>query len=272
MGNDELYIEVANLSHSFGTKQVLSDISFNVARGEVLGFLGPNGAGKTTTMRMISGFLNPDSGTIKIEGVSLQQGGDALRAKIGYLPEGAPLWGDLYVRDYLNIMAGLRGMNSKDCSEAVGRVINDTQLGDVLKQPIQTLSKGYKRRVCLAQAFLSNPDIMILDEPTDGLDPNQKHQMRELIKRVAVDKAIIISTHILEEVDALCSRVMLLADGDVKFNGTPKEFYNSAPKSSKNQLEEAFRLISQDGTKAAKKTAKKPIKETAKEAMGGSKK
>ena len=271
MGNDKLYIEVANLSHRFGTKQVLNDISFNVARGEVLGFLGPNGAGKTTTMRMISGFLNPDSGTIKIEGVSLQQGGDGLRSKIGYLPEGAPLWGDLYVRDYLNIMAGLRGMNSKDCSEAVGRVINDTQLGDVLKQPIQTLSKGYKRRVCLAQAFLSNPDIMILDEPTDGLDPNQKHQMRELIKRVAVDKAIIISTHILEEVDALCSRVMLLADGKVKFNGTPKEFYNSAPKNSKNQLEEAFRLISQDGAEA-KKAIKKTAQKIAQKIVGGSKK
>ncbi|MCH9853549.1 MAG: ABC transporter ATP-binding protein [Alphaproteobacteria bacterium] len=267
MGNDELYIEVANLSHSFGTKQVLSDISFNVARGEVLGFLGPNGAGKTTTMRMISGFLNPDSGTIKIEGVSLQQGGDALRAKIGYLPEGAPLWGDLYVQDYLSIMAGLRGMKGKNRNEAVQRVMADTQLSDVLNQPIQTLSKGFKRRVCLAQAFLSNPDIMILDEPTDGLDPNQKHQMRELIKRVAVDKAIIISTHILEEVDALCSRVMLLADGEVKFNGTPKEFYNSAPKNSKNQLEDAFRLISQDGAEA-----KKIDKKTAKKTVGSDKK
>ncbi len=264
MANDKLYIEVENLSHSFGTKQVLDDISFNVARGEVLGFLGPNGAGKTTTMRMISGFLNPDSGTIKIDGVSLQQGGDALRSKIGYLPEGAPLWGDLYVRDYLGIMAGLRGMNGKECNDAVERVIHDTQLNDVLKQPIQTLSKGFKRRVCLAQAFLSNPDIMILDEPTDGLDPNQKHQMRELIKRVAVDKAIIISTHILEEIDALCSRVILLADAQVKFNGTPKEFYNSAPKTSKNQLEEAFRLLSQEGVKA--------VKPKAKQTVGGSKK
>ncbi len=266
MKQTQSYIDVSGLSHQFGNKQVLNDISFSVARGEVLGFLGPNGAGKTTTMRMVSGFLFPDKGTIKIHGQDLRDADHQIRASIGYLPEGAPLWADLYVEDYLFIMAGLRGLKGKERETAVRRVIMDTQLFDVLNQTIQTLSKGYKRRVGLAQAFLSNPDIMILDEPTDGLDPNQKHQMRELIKRVAVDKAIIISTHILEEVDALCSKVLLLADGGVKFNGTPKEFYAAAPSGSKNSIEAAFRELSQSNMKqkpSVKKTeakTKKPNK------------
>lgn len=257
MKKSDIYIEVNNISHGFNGKQVLHDVNFTASRGEVLGFLGPNGAGKTTTMRVISGFFKPSIGTVKIHGQDIASAGDSIRHAIGYLPEGAPLWGDLSVQDYLKIMAGLRGLTGKERENALKRVISDTQLFDVLPQPIHTLSKGYKRRVGLAQAFLSNPDIMILDEPTDGLDPNQKHQMRELIKRVAVDKAIIISTHILEEVDALCNKVLLLAEGRVKFTGTPQEFIKIAPSTSKNRIEESFRILSAKDSKV-KATKSKP--------------
>ncbi len=250
----ENYIEVNNVSHSFGDKQVLRDISFTVARGEILGFLGPNGAGKTTTMRLVSGFMDVTIGKVRLRGKDIVMQSEAAKMHLGYLPEGAPLWHEMQVGDYLYIMAGLRGLKGKKAEDAMRRAITDTQLFDVLTQPIHTLSKGYKRRVGLAQAFLSNPDIMILDEPTDGLDPNQKHQMREFIKRIATDKAIIVSTHILEEVDALCSKVLLLAEGEVRFMGTPKEFVAKGGQGGtmKNPIEEAFRILSAPRQKGGK--------------------
>ena len=252
----EDYIQVSKLSHSFGTRQVLHDVSFTVAKGEVLGFLGPNGAGKTTTMRLVSGFIIPPRGVVKLCGTDIALNPERAKAHLGYLPEGAPLWKDMRVGDYLKIMAGLRGLKDKKADVAIERVVADIRLGDVMFQTIHTLSKGYKRRVGLAQAFLTNPDIMILDEPTDGLDPNQKHQMRDFIRQTAKNKAIIVSTHILEEVDELCSKLLLLADGKIRFSGTAKQLAEKAPKGAKNKLEEAFRILSAGANPSA--SPKKP--------------
>lgn len=216
-------IEIDNLMKRFGAAVAVDHVSFNVDRGEVLGFLGPNGAGKSTTMKMITGFLTPSSGTARVEGFDVQTDPIEVKRRVGYLPEGAPMWADMTPRGFLTFVAQVRGLRGAKLIERIDIVVAQTQLDSVLEKPIETLSKGFKRRVGLAQALLHDPDVLILDEPTDGLDPNQKHEVRNLISGMAADKAIIISTHILEEVDAVCTRAIIIADGKVVADETPEE-------------------------------------------------
>jgi len=216
-------IEIENLTCRFGSFVAVDHISFSVERGEVLGFLGPNGAGKSTTMKMITGFLAPTSGTVRVEGFDVQRDPIAVKQRIGYLPEGAPLWSDMSAGRFLEFVAGVRGLSGAHAVDRIKDVVAKTQIGSVLAQPIDTLSKGFKRRVGLAQALLHDPDVLILDEPTDGLDPNQKFEVRRLIKDMAEKKAIVISTHLLEEVDAVCSRAIIISRGKIVADGTPDE-------------------------------------------------
>jgi ABC-2 type transport system ATP-binding protein len=216
-------IEINQLAKNFGPIEAVRGISFTVDRGEVLGFLGPNGAGKSTTMKMIAGFLAPSSGRARICGHDVGDEPIAAKRCLGYLPEGAPAYPDMTCLAFLNFVAQVRGYRGAEQRRRVAAVVERIELGGVLHQPIETLSKGFKRRVGLAQALLHDPEVLILDEPTDGLDPNQKHQVRTLIQGMAQDKAIIISTHILEEVDAVCTRAMVIAKGRVLADGTPGE-------------------------------------------------
>ncbi len=216
-------LEIEGLTKSFGGRRAVDDLSFTVGPGEVLGFLGPNGAGKSTTMKMLAGFLRPDSGTARINGADVI--GDTLAAQrqLGYLPEGAPAYGDMRVEEFLAFMADMRALTGARRSERLARVIEDVHLDAVLHQRIDTLSKGFRRRVGLAQAILHDPAVLLLDEPTDGLDPNQKHEVRKLIRGMASDKIIVVSTHILEEVEAVCTRAMIIAAGRLLVDGTPNE-------------------------------------------------
>lgn len=216
-------IEIDKLSKRFGALTAVDDVSFHVSRGEVLGFLGPNGAGKTTTMRMITGFLQPDQGRISVCGHDVLDDDIAAKAAIGYLPEGAPLYGDMTPLGLLHFVADVRQVDAGRVNERLDWVISRLGLEPVLEQSIDTLSKGFKRRVGLAQALFHDPEVLILDEPTDGLDPNQKHEVRMLINELARDKAIIISTHILEEVDAVCGRAVVINHGRIVADGTPGE-------------------------------------------------
>jgi ABC-2 type transport system ATP-binding protein len=217
-------IAIRDLSKRFGHILAVDHISFSVARGEVLGFLGPNGAGKTTTMRIITGFLAPTSGSVAVCGFDVGDGALEAKRRIGYLPEGAPGYPDMTPIGFLDFAAGIRGFAGAEKRRRIDRVVELTHLAEVLYQPIDTLSKGYRRRVGLAQALLHDPEVLILDEPTDGLDPNQKHEVRRLIAQMAPDKAIVISTHILEEVEAVCSRAVIIANGRLVADGTPQEF------------------------------------------------
>ena len=216
-------IEIQNLTRRFGPVTAVAGLSLEVARGEVLGFLGPNGAGKSTTMKMVTGFLTPDSGTARICGHDI--GTDRLQAQknIGYLPEGAPAYGEMTAHSFLSFIAQARGFRGKDSMRRVDSAVEKTQLRAVLDRPIEALSKGFKRRVGLAQAILHDPAVLIMDEPTDGLDPNQKHSVRELIRGMAAEKAIIVSTHLLEEVEAICSRAVIIDRGVIIADGTPGE-------------------------------------------------
>lgn len=216
-------IEIKNLTKRFAQHTAVDDLSFSVQPGEVLGFLGPNGAGKSTTMKMLTGFLAPTSGSASILGFDIQK--DTLKAQqqIGYLPEGAPCYGDMTVRSFLEFIAEVRGFKGAEKRERVAKAVAQVELEAVLEQSIETLSKGFKRRVGLAQAILHDPKVLILDEPTDGLDPNQKHQVRKLIQSLAYDKIVIISTHILEEVSAVCTRAVVIAHGKLLADGTPLE-------------------------------------------------
>ena len=216
-------IEIKILTKRFAQHTAVDDLSFSVQPGEVLGFLGPNGAGKSTTMKMLTGFLAPTSGSASILGFDIQK--DTLKAQqqIGYLPEGAPCYGDMTVRSFLEFIAEVRGFKSAEKRERVAKAVAQVELDAVLEQSIETLSKGFKRRVGLAQAILHDPKVLILDEPTDGLDPNQKHQVRKLIQSLAHDKIVIISTHILEEVSAVCTRAVVIAHGKLLADGTPLE-------------------------------------------------
>ena len=216
-------IEIKHLVKHFGPIEAVRGISFTVDRGEVLGFLGPNGAGKSTTMKMIAGFLTPTEGTAVICGHDVIQDPIAAKRRLGYLPEGAPAYPDMTCIAFLDFVAQIRGYGGDEKTRRIHAAVDRVELGGVLYQPIDTLSKGFKRRVGLAQALLHDPEVLILDEPTDGLDPNQKHQVRTLIHSMAKDKAIIISTHILEEVDAVCTRAMVIANGTVLADGTPGE-------------------------------------------------
>ena len=215
-------ISIRNLSKRFGPILAVDDVSFTVQRGEVLGLLGPNGAGKSTTMKMVTGFLAPTSGTAVVCGHDVTEEPVAVKRKIGYLPEGAPAYPDMTPESFLRFVAGIRGFSGAEAKQRIGLAVTRTQLGDVLRQPIDTLSKGFKRRVGLAQAMLHDPEVMILDEPTDGLDPNQKHEVRGLISTMAKDKAIVISTHLLEEVEAICTRAVIIARGRIVADGTPE--------------------------------------------------
>lgn len=216
-------IETQNLTKRFGDFTAVKDISLQVQKGEVLGFLGPNGAGKSTTMKMITGFMTPDGGSVSVAGYDVAK--DPLKAKqrLGYLPEGAPAYPDMTARKFLSFVAEARRMDKALFTERLAYVVDRIALAGVMDQPIETLSKGFKRRVGLAQAILHDPDVLILDEPTDGLDPNQKFQVRSLIQEIAAEKAIVISTHILEEVEALCSRAVIINRGQVVADGTPTD-------------------------------------------------
>jgi len=219
----EKMIALSGLTKKFGPILAVDDISLTVNRGEVVGFLGPNGAGKTTTMRMVTGFLPPSAGTAEVCGFDVVSDPIAVKQKIGYVPEGAPLYDDMTPKQFLEFIAGVRGITGADVKQQIDEVVEKVRLGDMLHRPIETLSKGYKRRVALAQAILHNPEILILDEPTDGLDPNQKDQVRNLINEMAKDKAIVISTHILEEVEAVCTRAVIISSGKIVFDGTPED-------------------------------------------------
>ena len=216
-------IEIQNLTKHFGSLTAVNGITFTVKRGEVLGFLGPNGAGKSTTMKMLTGFLAPTSGSIQVAGHSVLDAPIRAQECMGYLPEGAPLYPDMTPTSLLRFVAAIRGMSGASMRSRIEQVIGQVHIESVLHQSVETLSKGYKRRVGLALAILHDPEILILDEPTDGLDPNQKHEVRELIRRMAKDKAIVLSTHILEEVDAVCTRAMVIDRGVVVADGTPDE-------------------------------------------------
>jgi len=221
-------ITVENLVKEFGVKRAVNGVSFTVQKGEVLGFLGPNGAGKSTTMRMLTGYMPPTSGKVTIGGQDVTE--DPIRAKrfVGYLPESAPSYSDMTVRGFLGFCAELRGLSGSSRNEAIDRVAGLCFLENVLHQSVDTLSKGYKHRTCLAQALIHDPEVLVLDEPTDGLDPNQKHEVRQLIKRMGQTKAIIFSTHILEEVEACCSRAIIIDRGVVVANGTPDQLKQRA--------------------------------------------
>jgi ABC-2 type transport system ATP-binding protein len=216
-------IKVENLSKAFGPKVAVDRVSFTVERGEVLGFLGPNGAGKSTTMRMITGYIPPTEGRVTVGGFDM--GNDPIAAKrlIGYLPENAPAYIDMTVESFLGFVAELRGLHGDAKKKAIQRVVEMCVLESVLYQSVETLSKGYRHRTCFAQSILHDPDVLVLDEPTDGLDPNQKHEVRGLIRRMGERKAIIFSTHILEEVEAVCSRAIIIDRGQIVANGTPEE-------------------------------------------------
>jgi ABC-2 type transport system ATP-binding protein len=216
-------IEVRELSKRYGDRLAVDSISFDLDRGEVLGFLGPNGAGKTTTMRLLTGFLAPTSGTVRIGGERVDTESLATRALVGYLPEGAPLYGEMTVAGFLGFVADVRRLSGPRRRARLDEVVARLALGPVLGQAIATLSKGFRRRVGLAQAILHDPPVLILDEPTDGLDPNQKHEVRRLIDEMRSDKTLIVSTHILEEVHAVCSRAIIIADGRLCADATPAE-------------------------------------------------
>ncbi len=216
-------IEIANLTKNFDQFTAINDLNFNVREGEVLGFLGPNGAGKSTTMKVITGFLAPSAGTAIIDGFDITENPIQAKGLIGYLPEGAPCYGDMTTLEFLKFVAQIRGYRGEEIGVRVQHVLEEVELQSVSHQTIDTLSKGFKRRVGLAQAIMHDPKVLILDEPTDGLDPNQKFHVRKLIKNLAQDKIVIISTHILEEVTAVCTRAIIIAEGRILIDGTPAE-------------------------------------------------
>ena len=233
-------INVKSLDKRFGPIHAVRGLSFSVARGEVLGFLGPNGAGKSTTMKMITGFLEPSAGTVEVCGADVLTDPIRAKQKIGYLPEGAPCYGEMTVLRFLEFIADIRGLEGDVRKQRIEQAIDTINLGSVVHQSIETLSKGFKRRVGVAQAILHDPEVLIMDEPTDGLDPNQKHEVRELIKAMAADKAIVISTHIMEEVDAVCTRAIIIASGQILFDGTPRELLEQSPS---GRMDDVFRQI-----------------------------
>jgi ABC-2 type transport system ATP-binding protein len=232
-------IEIKNLYKKYDDITVVDNLSLNVGKGEVLGFLGPNGAGKSTTMKMVTGFIEPSSGAIKIKNLLVQESAYEIKKHMGYLPEGAPQYGEMTTLDFLLFVAKIRGIEKNKINESIESAIENLSLKDVLAKRIEHLSKGFKRRVGIAQAIIHDPEILIMDEPTDGLDPNQKYDVRELIKKISKDKTIIISTHILEEVEAVCTRAAIIAKGKLLFDDTPNKLKNSG----ENSLDDTFRKI-----------------------------
>jgi ABC-2 type transport system ATP-binding protein len=240
-------IEINHLTKSYGALLAVNDISFTVEPGQVLGFLGPNGAGKSTTMKMITGFLTPTTGSIRVCGHDVQSDPIAAKSCMGYLPEGAPSYAEMTVRSFLDFIANIRNLSGEIRVRRLDDVIQRLGLHGVLEQAIETLSKGFKRRVGLAQALLHDPQVLILDEPTDGLDPNQKHQVRTLISEMSKDKIIVISTHILEEVDAVCNRAIIIAGGRLLADDTPQKL---AARATSGRLDDVFRSITTGPTTA----------------------
>ena len=240
-------IKVQNLVKVFGAKRAVDGISFTVERGEVLGFLGPNGAGKSTSMRMITGFIPPTAGSVSVGGFDMVENPLPAKRLIGYLPENAPAYTDMTVGGFLNFAAEIRGLRGDARKKAVARAVEMCFLEPVLHQSVETLSKGYRHRTCFAQSIIHDPDVLVLDEPTDGLDPNQKHEVRGLIRRMGATKAIIFSTHILEEVDAVCSRAIIIDRGRIVANGTPQELKARA---ASGRLEDFFRSITRSDVQA----------------------
>jgi len=236
-------LKVDKLKKSFGSFEAVKEISFEVAKGEVLGFLGPNGAGKSTTMRMITGFIPPTSGTAEICGHDIIKDPVGAKSVLGYLPEAAPSYRAMTVCDFLAFIAKIRGYSGAEAKARVEKAIVDAKLTGVARQTIETLSKGYRQRTCFAQAILHDPKVLIMDEPTDGLDPNQKFVVREMIKNMAKEKAIIISTHILEEVDAVCTRAIIIANGEIKADGTPGKLRAMDPS---GKLDVVFRNLTME--------------------------
>ena len=214
-------IELNKLRKKFGPITAVDGISMHVGRGEVLGFLGPNGAGKSTTMKMVTGYLWPTSGNVTVDGYDVEKDPIAVKQRIGYLPEGAPAYPDMTPRSFLRWVGDVRGLKGRARTRRIDEIVDRVQLRGVMRQPIDTLSKGYKRRVGLAQALIHDPDVLILDEPTDGLDPKQKHEVRQLIRRLGDDKCVVLSTHILEEVDAVCTRAVIIANGKLVADDKP---------------------------------------------------
>jgi len=237
-------IEIRGLTKHFGPLKAVSDVSFDVDKGEVLGFLGPNGAGKSTTMKMVTGFLAPSSGKVSVCGHDVVREAVAAKRKVGYLPEGAPAYPDMTTEAFLRFVAEIRGFEGAEGRRRIDDVVVKANLVGVLRQPIETLSKGYKRRVGLAQAILHDPPVLVMDEPTDGLDPNQKHEVRALISRMAKEKAILLSTHILEEVEAVCTRLIVIDKGRLVFDGSPDDFEQRAPADvTANRMDWVFRSL-----------------------------
>ncbi len=247
-------IEIRKLRKQFGPFVAVDDVSFNVERGEVLGFLGPNGAGKSTTMKMVTGFLTPNGGTAIVSGHDIAKEPMKAKEKIGYLPEGAPAYPDMTPHSFLRFIAEIRGFRGADRDRRVDEVVSKVSLESHLYVPIESLSKGYKRRVGLAQAILHDPEVLIMDEPTDGLDPNQKFHVRKLIKDMAPNKATILSTHILEEVEAVCTRAIIIAAGRVIADGTPQELAARSP--SHNAV--SLRISREGGAQFREKLEKIP--------------
>lgn len=251
-------VETRALVKRFGSFTAVDGISFSVNSGEVVGFLGPNGAGKSTTMRLIAGFLEPTSGSALIAGHDSQTEPVQARLKLGYLPEGAPLYPDMTVAAFLEFVAGMRGLDARQTRERLAELVERIELAEVWNRRIDALSKGFKRRVGIAQALVHDPEVLILDEPTDGLDPNQKHEVRELIRAIGTNKAIIISTHILEEVEAVCTRAIIIARGRLLADATPAELIARAPeagldgkpRSGSLRLEDVFRDITRPKVEA----------------------
>ena len=234
-------VSIKELRRSFGPIVAVDGVSFEVQKGEVLGFLGPNGAGKSTVMRMVACFLRPDSGTATVCGYDILKNPLEVRKSIGYLAENVPAYNDMTVGSFLNFICDTREITGSDRRKALDRIVPMCSIGSVYHQTIDTLSKGYKRRVGLAQALIHDPQVLILDEPTDGLDPNQKHEVRQLISKMAKEKCIVISTHILEEVEAICDRTIIIARGRILADSTPEKLrreYNCS-------LDEVFRKITQ---------------------------
>jgi len=235
-------IEVKGLVKIYGTKRAVDGVSFTVKRGEILGFLGPNGAGKSTTMKLITGFVSPNAGTAIVDGHDVTQDPVAVKRKVGYLPENAPAYPEMTVEEFLTFIAETRGFRGEARAAAVDRAAELTHLTPVRRQTFETLSKGYKQRVGLAQALLHDPPVLILDEPTDGLDPNQKNEVRALIKNMATEKAVVLSTHILEEVEAICTRVIIISAGKIVVDETPAQLQARQPGA---RLDEIFRTLTQ---------------------------
>lgn len=233
-------LDVSSLTKTFGTFSAVKDMSFTAKEGEILGFLGPNGAGKSTTMKMITGFLSPSSGEASVLGHSIREQTKAAQAQMGYMPENAPLYEDMTVEEFLRFIGQMRSLDPSSLAGRIDTVIDMCSLGSVRLQMIDTLSKGYKRRVSLAQALVHDPKVLILDEPTDGLDPNQKHDARNLIRQLAKDKCVLVSTHILEEVEEICDRIVIIGGGRKLYEGTPAEL---SAKSKTGRIKDVFRAI-----------------------------